>query len=255
MTTSYVSKEEFKHISTLSTHDALIELGKQLEITNREKRNRNNRIIELEYLINNYNFKTINISQKLPNSWNMTLKNFYEEENINKYISIVLEYIKMINEDKIFKNNEIQNLKNDIIELENESRESHKEYDDLDKKFQEREKYWTNQVIKLKEKCMYKNKVSKAISYIFTYSISQSLLINYIGFYNYSNAIYFSLYYFISLIYQTTYYIYLIIYYIINHSFNVITYIYFNILNNFLLVISSICIIISIIITKRIFKF
>ena len=225
MTTSYISKKEMKDISTLSTHDALIELGKQIEITTREKNNRNNKIIELEYLINNYNFKTINISQKLPNSWNMTLKNFYEEENINKYTSIVLEYIKIINEDKILKNKEIKNFKNDIIELENENRESHKEFDDLDKKFQEREKYWTTRVIKLREKCMYKNKVSKAISYIFTFSTSQLLLINYIGFYNYLNSIYFTLYYFISLIYQPSYYIYLIIYYIINSSFKVINYI------------------------------
>jgi hypothetical protein len=233
MTKIHLSQEEMEINSALATHDALIELGRQMEKTTTENNYRNNRILELEKMITNFkkdnNVILITMSQKLANSWDMFPKNYYEADKIDKYISIINEYMKLINEEKLSKNKEIETQKNEVLELTKENTESHKEYDEVETKFEENNKYWEERVIKLREKCIHKNKIIKILYCILSAIVSQLLLINYIGFYYYLNMLYVCAYYSGYSIYLILFNINSIIYYVIESSMISFNYIYFQI--------------------------
>ena len=195
--TKYITSEESKKNSLLTTHDSLIELGKQQEKMNqeREKLILENNLLRDKILNfkNNLNFVVAN--KKSANSFNVTQINCYDASIINEYIDMVNTYICILDSRNNTLITNIDKLKSDISDLIEEKKETENEYKYLEETLKSREKYWQDRVKNLREKCINKNKFIYRLNYIIVFITINSILIKYYGFYNYVNMVYFSLYY------------------------------------------------------------
>jgi hypothetical protein len=212
----FLSPEDMFVHSELLTHDALIDLGRQQEKLDREKK----QALEIkEKLLNEiFTFKqtliVINTTRKIKNSWDVLPVTYYDQIMVDKYIDNVNEYIELIHNEKNAITLENNKLQNDNIEIIAENKKEHEEYE-------EREKYWTNRVIKLREKCMRKNTIIKTTCIIMIFIIILSVIIYCMGYYNFINLIYFICYFtFYAPLYYIYYSIYNIIYYTYYYTYN-----------------------------------
>jgi hypothetical protein len=210
MTRLHLSNEDMNINSALTTHDALINLGQQMGKTTAENTSRNNRIQELEEKIGNFpsKLKTRSFSKKQANSWDKIDINYYESDQMDSYISMVNELMKFKNDDILLYNKRVEDFIRETQELKEEKDELNNEHLELQTQFDRKNKYWEDRVRNLREKCIRKNKIIKAIYLSIMFIISQSLLINYIGIHQYVNILYFSVYYTLYYSVYAPYYLY-----------------------------------------------
>ena len=196
-----LTKEEMEMRSKLATHNALVELGKQIEKKTTLLNAKNKRKEELEKQITEFkkNMKPDkHCVKKKSNSWDTVITGFYDNVKVDSYIALVDEYMLLSQETESTNDNRITKLKAENSELKHELSEAHKEYDTLEKdterRLKEREQYWTNRVFKLREKCEKKNSYIIRIYLAFMFVVAQCLIINYIGLGSYLNAVYYLTY-------------------------------------------------------------
>ena len=192
MPTLSLSKEDMELNSALATHDALIELGRHKAMADIEVATKDNKKKQLFQIINNFSkdIKTVKVTKKHGNSWDTTVELYYNAEKIDSYVATVMEYMNLLHEN--IKQNEetLEKLNEENRELKEELAESHCDYSALEDKIDKQDEYWKNRVAKLREKCIRKNKYIKILNWGFIFIITQILLANQIGIFNYMNMLY-----------------------------------------------------------------
>lgn len=144
-----LTEEEIKYNSILATQKSLIELG---AIQQKE----HDIIVQKNLNYNELYTKIMEYNNNLPNYILQILSNRMQNTNYkNKEILLIID-----NYNKYFTmNNEVvSKLKSDITKLEEEYKEIKEDYNNTNKEYDEKQIYWENRVLKLREKCMDRNK-------------------------------------------------------------------------------------------------
>ena len=203
----------------LNQQQKLTELGAQLALKKKEEDDKLNKYNELKkYLKEKYSKENDTFSFNNENS------------KIKEFLDLNDHYYKKMDD-------EIKELKSHQETLEEDQELSIKEIEDLEEKNKKRETYWLNRVNKLRDKCLYKNKLIKLLQVLLilvnllTYDITLNGYDSYVFYF--TNELFNNVYYILSL---KIYYITLFLSFILNNLYLILTFILgsiYNLLYNF----------------------
>lgn len=150
-----LSKEEAESASILATQNALIDLGKYTAKLELEKELRNKKLLSLKnYLLKGKDVFPVGIEYTKKDK---SLELYVHFNELKKYLDSVNEFIHLTDLENSEHISEIQKLKNYIETIDYDYKTTTLENDNLQNKIEEKEEYWTNRVLKLREKCIQKN--------------------------------------------------------------------------------------------------
>ena len=216
MSATYISNELMKINSSLATHDALIDLGRQKELQELAKQKQEEDNMEIILFLDNYLINAIESGYFIEKS---SIK-YYSEKNISEIITKSSNHIKNLNTIINDKKTEYIKLLHENKEQQDENKELILQIDNLENDI---ENYWKKRTEKIRNICIQRNKTIKMLKYLIGFMISQQFLISYFGFYNYVDSIYITIKY--TYLYSSTG-ISNIIYYIYMYKSNIISVLY-----------------------------
>ena len=231
-----LTSEEANAASVLATQNALIDLGKHTAKLELQKSLRIKRLEDLKkYLLKGKEVFPIGVEY----TKNDKTSEFYVHFNeLSKYVDAVNEFIKLVEDEKLEYISNIEKLENYVQNIDLDYKTVILENEKLETLIEQKEKYWTNRVTKLREKCIQKNlnyqklqnkykTLLKILYFNFTSLCFVIFMINYFGFEKLlENGIYY--------VSNTLNFVY----FTIINSYNCLNYIYQVVLNYYLLIMS-----------------
>ena len=199
-----LTKEEAEAASVLATHNALINLGKYNATLELEKALRIKKLENLKkYLLKGKEIFSIN-SEYTKLDTKDKCESYVLSSEFTKYLDAVNEYIGLVDDEEVECISKIEKLENYVQNIDLDYKTAILENENLETQFETKEKYWSNRVIKLREKCIQKNedyqklenkykRLLKILYSILMISCFLIIIINYIGFEKLlKNSIYYS---------------------------------------------------------------
>lgn len=152
-----LTNKEAEVASALATQKALIDLGKHTAKLQFEKDLREKEFKKLKnYLLNIKNVKAFPIGIEYTKI-DQTTELYVHLNELNKYVDAVNKFIKIIDAKEEEYVSNIKKLEIDIHEIRLENNTINLENENFENLIEKKEKYWSERVIKLREKCKQKN--------------------------------------------------------------------------------------------------
>jgi len=231
-----LSKEEAESASILATQNALINLGKHTAKLELEKELRNKKLLTLKnYLLKGKDVFPVGIEYTKKDK---SLELYVHFNELQKYLDSVNKFIQLTDFENSEYISEIQKLKNYIETIDYDYKTITLENDNLQNKIEEKEEYWTNRVLKLREKCIQKNldyeklqkKNYKILKILYSIILLICIFISVIYYCGFDNCLY--------IIKYILHNIFNILYFTLFYSYKFIIFIY-TILRNYYIIITS----------------
>lgn len=150
-----LTSEEANAASVLATQNALIDLGKHTAKLELQKSLRIKRLEDLKkYLLKGKEVFPIGVEYTKKDKTSEFYVHFNE---LSKYVDAVNEFIKLVEDEKLEYISNIEKLENYVQNIDLDYKTVILENEKLETLIEQKEKYWTNRVTKLREKCIQKN--------------------------------------------------------------------------------------------------